>query len=155
MDREIKIEELDRYARSLLGVPYRYGVEVSYKDGIPSAIDCSELIEFVLSRFGLPVPDGSWCQYSWCIPLPKDDEPPAGSLGFMSKLVYRSEYNPLGVYHVGLVLPRHVVIEAYGKPINKVVETDLTIFRNRVGFDTWARIPGVTFVWPSGKPVSW
>ena len=48
-----------RYARGLLGVPYSYG-----GDSPRTGFDCSGLVRFVYSHFGLRLPHSSYADYS-------------------------------------------------------------------------------------------
>jgi hypothetical protein len=48
-----------RYARRLLGIPYRYG-----GDSPQSGFDCSGLVRFVYSRFGVTLPHSSYADFS-------------------------------------------------------------------------------------------
>jgi hypothetical protein len=45
---------------------YSYGAEASSSDPTPSALDCSELVEWALGRIGVPFVDGSAAQYAAC-----------------------------------------------------------------------------------------
>ena len=47
-----------RYARRMLGVPYRYG-----GDSPRSGFDCSGLVRYVFGRFGLELPHSSYADY--------------------------------------------------------------------------------------------
>lgn len=102
-----------------VGVPYRLGAEVSASGKFPpDKIDCSELIELVYARAGIPVPDGSWVQHHESYPV---DNPRVGDLCFLARLKSENNYNPEGIYHVGILYTPSSVIEAYGKPKSKVI----------------------------------
>lgn len=45
---------------------YVYGAEASVSDAHPSALDCSELVQWALGRIGVPFVDGSTAQYDAC-----------------------------------------------------------------------------------------
>jgi len=52
-------ERAARYARRMLGVPYRYG-----GDSPRSGFDCSGLVRYVFGRFGLELPHSSYADFS-------------------------------------------------------------------------------------------
>jgi cell wall-associated NlpC family hydrolase len=74
-----------RYARRLLGVPYRYG-----GDSPGSGFDCSGLVRHVFGRFGLELPHSSYADFGLGRSVPRAALRP-GDLVF---------FNGLG--HVGL-----------------------------------------------------
>lgn len=45
---------------------YVFGAEASSSDPTPSALDCSELVQWALGRMGIPFVDGSSAQYAAC-----------------------------------------------------------------------------------------
>lgn len=52
------------------GASYVYGAEAVVSDSTPSALDCSELIQWALGRVGVPFVDGSAAQISACNDIP-------------------------------------------------------------------------------------
>lgn len=74
-----------RYARRLLGVPYRYG-----GDSPRSGFDCSGLVRYVFGQFGVDLPHSSYADYGLGRQVPRSSLRP-GDLVFFD-----------GVGHVGL-----------------------------------------------------
>lgn len=76
-----------KYARRLLGVPYRYG-----GDSPASGFDCSGFVRFVLGHFGLDLPHSSYADFNLGTKVPRSSLLP-GDLVFFD-----------GVGHVGLYI---------------------------------------------------
>ena len=74
-----------RYARRLLGVPYRYG-----GDSPSTGFDCSGLVRYVFGHFGLDLPHSSYADFGLGTRVPRNSLRP-GDLVFFD-----------GVGHVGL-----------------------------------------------------
>lgn len=55
-----------RMALSASNAAYVYGAEASVSDPSPSALDCSELVQWALGRVGIRFVDGSSAQYAAC-----------------------------------------------------------------------------------------
>ena len=104
-----------------VGVKYKFGHEFKDLDAFPpKLIDCSELVELVFARAGFAVPDGSFNQHKQSfVLLPEEVRP--GDLGFFADPKKSKPWNPSGIYHVGILYTPATVIEAHGRPYNKVV----------------------------------
>lgn len=101
---------------TLLGTPYRLGAEWDGKTWPPPELDCSELVETVFRRRGIPCPDGSWYQHAGSHPI---SDPRPGDLGFFADPKKSTKDNPYGVYHVGVLGPEDLVYEARAKDEKK------------------------------------
>jgi cell wall-associated NlpC family hydrolase len=75
-----------RYARGLLGVPYRYG-----GDSPGSGFDCSGFVRYVFGHFGVELPHGSVADYSLGRPVARGALRP-GDLVFFSGLGHVGMY---------------------------------------------------------------
>jgi len=75
-----------RYARRLLGVPYRYGGESP-----GSGFDCSGFVRYVFGHFGVELPHGSVADYSLGRPVARGALRP-GDLVFFSGLGHVGMY---------------------------------------------------------------
>ncbi len=105
--------KMEKDLRSLLGIPYRLGAEYDPRsEWPPKELDCSELVEIIHKRHGIKCSDGSWVIRAECV-CPVSPRP--GDLGFFAKESKRTPHNPLGIYHVGMLLDEDTVIEARAK----------------------------------------
>jgi len=121
-------------AGKLVGKPYKFGAEVNLKDPDPfhiKAIDCSEICEWLFAQIGLYLPDGSYNQIKYTVPVdPKNLL--AGDLGF--------KWNPETevVHHVGIYLGNDRLIEAKGKKWGVVI-VSASDFQASSHFARWGR----------------
>ncbi|MGQ9498251.1 MAG: C40 family peptidase [Desulfotomaculales bacterium] len=83
-----RIQEMLRYAESLLGVPYRWA------GNTPSGFDCSGYVQHVYGRFGINLPHASYAQFTCGTPAEREALRPGD-------LVFFSTYGP-GATHVGI-----------------------------------------------------
>jgi len=115
----------------LIGTKYRYGAETSLAEWPPVDIDCSELVELVNARRGIPCPDGAHNQWleSYCV-----DAPRPGDLGFWQD---RKKARPgrHGIYHVGIIFSDTMMIEARAK--DKKGRFGEVIYRSRYRWENW------------------
>ena len=82
----------------VVGQPYEWGAEASPDDDHPAAFDCSELVQWCLTRAGLACPDGARAQYRWTSPVPVQDRRP-GDLVFLAD----KGGGPGSISHVGII----------------------------------------------------
>lgn len=154
--REIDIGQFVEFAQSFLGTPYRFGVEIFWEDGKkPKEVDCSELIELIYNHFKIQMPDGAYAQYKHCLPLEMGERVSPGDLGFYGHRADIASWNPHGINHIGCLISKAEILEARGEPHNKVIITYREIWERHENFLEYRKVPGVTFVWPNGRPVRW
>ena len=115
-----------------LGKPYRFGAEVQLHNTNPTEFDCSELIEWAYAQIGVKAPDGSYNQFNDSVPVLTTCQ--FGDLAFFK----RPDGGP--VYHVGLLLNNLSLIEARGKPYNKVKLTPLSEWVQHPNFTGFRRL---------------
>ena len=115
--------------RPLLNVPYHFGAEWTDYSRVPDFLDCSELVEGVFKINGLKMPDGSQNQYTFCLHA---DLPKPGDLGFFGR-----GGNPGQIYHVGLLIDPHTVIEARGLDPGASFPTGCVILRPRAKWEAY------------------
>lgn len=127
--KEILRNTLLETARKLLGIPYGYGAEWMDYSKIPSQLDCSELIEGIYVSNGLKMPDGSQAQFNFTIEQPV---PHPCDLGFFGR-----GGNPKQVYHVGMLIDNHSVIEARGYDPSASFNTGSVILRPRARWEAY------------------
>lgn len=116
-------------SNKLLGIPYRLGAEWTAYGVIPTALDCSELVEGVYNLNGLKMPDGSQNQFDFTIPTGSSD---IGDLGFFGR-----GGNPKQIYHVGLIFDKLHMIEARGLQPESNFETGKVILRIRSAWENY------------------
>lgn len=109
---DINWPHLITLGRQLVGKPYVFGAEVNLRDPDPAhitAIDCSELVEWLYAQIGISVPDGSYNQAKVCRRLEREAPVLIGDLGF--------KWNPDTeiIHHVGIYIGDDTVLEAKGK----------------------------------------
>ncbi len=94
------------YARAQLGKPYAWGGTG------PGAFDCSGLIMMAYRAAGITIPRTSQAQWAWG---PRVTRPQPGDLVFFTG----ADGTPAAPGHVGLVIGRHTMIEAFavGYPV--------------------------------------
>lgn len=130
------VEEVQRYALSLVGAPYVLGCEPWYDIGwepsnIETASDCSGLVYAVMRRAGIPWRSGgTWPRLTadgyaqHCVRIPRSEV----RCGDVALFAGKSGH----VYHIALVIDRDWTVEARGRawgvvtykiddPINGVV----------------------------------
>ncbi|MEW5762717.1 MAG: NlpC/P60 family protein [Bacillota bacterium] len=83
-----RVQELLRYAESLLGAPYRWS------GNTPAGFDCSGYVQHVFGKFGINLPHSSYAQFNCGTPVERDALQPGD-------LVFFSTYGP-GATHVGI-----------------------------------------------------
>ena len=118
--------------KSLIGIPYRLGAEARSDEWPPKALDCSECIELIFSRQGIPCPDGSWNQHKESTSL-KSERP--GDIGFFAKPSKMRPGNPKGIYHVGIIFDEKLVVEARAK--DKKGRFGRVIYRPRKNWEAY------------------
>jgi cell wall-associated NlpC family hydrolase len=135
-DSKVDWAKLVRLGKQLVGKPYRFGEEVSLKETDPSkisAIDCSELVEWLFAQVGIVVPDGSYNQFKVSNPVAGDLR--TGDLGF--KWIPETH----AVHHVGVWIG-DTVLEAKGKAWG-VVLTPRKDFEASPHFAMWRRLSNI------------
>ena len=134
-------ESMEAELRACIGVKYRFGAEVDLFGVFPPAeIDCSELVELIFSRAGIPVPDGSFNQFARTYRV---YHARPGDLGFFGYTHKRVDWNPHGISHVGILLNENTVIEARGRPESKVILTHRNTWEKEEAFKRtggWRRL---------------
>jgi cell wall-associated NlpC family hydrolase len=90
------------YARAQLGKPYQWGATG------PDAFDCSGLVMMAYRAAGIDIPRTSQQQWAWGPRIPASQAEP-GDLVFFAG----SDGTPSAPGHVGLVIGRGLMIEAY------------------------------------------
>lgn len=125
MDKEKILEA----AEAALGRPYDLGAKWRIDADNPEGpIDCSGFVRWTFSRGGVVIADGSYNQFNATRPLADGEQPEPCDLGFFLRQ---------GVpHHVGILFDGFQVIEARGKPYNKV------IFRPRVKWEAFHEFSG-------------
>jgi len=83
-----RVQEILRYAESLLGVPYRWS------GNTPTGFDCSGYVRHVFGKFGINLPHSSYAQFTCGTPVAREALRPGD-------LVFFSTYGP-GATHVGI-----------------------------------------------------
>ena len=143
----IDIEKFNRMLRQQMGKRYKFGAEIEVgRKAIDAATewDCSEILQVHFNMFGSSLPDGSQNQFDYCLPV---DKPCVGDLGF-------SGSGPKGINHVFILISGRWVLEARGKPYNRVILRPRAKWEAWRGFQGWRRVPDVKFYWPvTRRPV--
>lgn len=83
-----RIQEILRYAESLIGTPYRWSGNTT------AGFDCSGYVQHVFGKFGISLPHSSYAQFNCGTPVERDSLRPGD-------LVFFSTYGP-GATHVGI-----------------------------------------------------
>ena len=121
-------------ARKLLGIPYMLGAEWTDITKMPTALDCSEMVEGVYHQNGLKMPDGSQNQHDFCVHSPS---PLLGDLAFFGRSGAGNQ-----IYHVGMVLDDVSIIEARGHQPESSFETGKVITRPIVNWVKYSNFVG-------------
>ena len=121
-------------AGKLLGIPYEYGAECKNVIDIPTALDCSEMMEYLYNHFGIYLPDGSQAQFKYTVSTVNVK---IGDLAFFGR-----GKNPGRVYHVGMVWNHDKIIEARGLQPNSSFTTGEVITRPRVNWENYKNFLG-------------
>lgn len=130
---EIDWAKFIRLGKQLVGKFYNFGIEVNLKETDPAkitALDCSELVEWLYAQVGMTIPDGSYNQFK--VSKPVEGELLIGDLGF--------KWNPdtHSVHHVGVWIDGSV-LEAKGKSYG-VVLTSREAYEGSSHFAGWRRL---------------
>ena len=136
------------------GDRYVFGVEVKATDPDPTALDCSELMEWACARLGVrpTMPDGSWLQYQHCY-RNGTDLPVSTAIRTQGALLFNfGSADPLtaqrpSTAHVVASLGDGKTIEARG--------TDWGVGSWSVAQRPWshaAKVPGLTYATPLAPP---
>jgi len=144
MTREEKLNirmKIQVELKALLGTLYLRGAEWTDFSIAPTHLDCSELVEVVFRKLGLMMPDGAANQYAF-LKSYEVSSPHPGDVGFFIESENGDPGRPLGtVYHSGVVYDDHTVIEARGKPYNKVITRPLIVWNQWKNFGGWFEHP--------------
>lgn len=97
-------EAIAKYATQFQGVPYSWG------GTSPKGFDCSGLVQFTFSRFGIQLPRTSYSQFEQGRPVPVGNLLP-GDLIF-------SNTNGPGASHVGIYIGNGQFIQAGGRSVS-------------------------------------
>lgn len=108
-----------------VGKLYIFGAKAHPSCDNPVAFDCAELSYWIYGRQKVAIPDYSDAQYRASVPV---QNPRIGDLGFF---LHGGKAN-----HVGLYWANNMVLEARGKPYNKV------ILRPREKWEAWKDFSG-------------
>lgn len=124
---------------STVGLPYVLGAEATWPT-FPTALDCSELVEWVLAGNGTPIVDLAAAQYDVCVGVPQGEER-VGDLVFLRNNA--SRWNGIG--HVAILTARlesgdWEIVEARGRT-SGVVRTTLSYWRGRSYYAGVRRYP--------------
>lgn len=133
MFNEEQKKKLKEFLTEQIGKPYLFGAEAL--PGTPIVYwDCSELVEIAYAQIGIKVPDGARYQIAACYkllgPVERED---LGDVGFLI------DPPDTPARHVVMVYDDKNVIEARGKPFNKVMFCPKSYWENRKGFTGWYR----------------
>ena len=133
-------ESLKQTVTAQLGKPYLWGAKPDPKDGDPKNFDCSGFVHWAYGRcLGVAVPEGSWEQYDASVPIDGVQLiPQLGDVGF-----FKHVDAPYDVHHVGILLDAASVIEARGKPYDKVITRPRAIWEKWVEFTGWRRFKAI------------
>lgn len=148
-------EKIINGAKSLLGVPYKFGSSVVYD--APRSFDCSSFTSFLYAQSGMAIPRISVDQYVFGEEISFEDAKP-GDLIFSNSgngQVFSESVEwlsgtkvPAGVDHVGIYMGEGKVIHAT-KRTGSVVEEELLkdpSFKNTVGFRRMGDLDANRFV---------
>lgn len=109
MTGKVSVRDFVNLALSQAGDKYIFAAEASRTDPDPEAFDCSELVEWVLERLGVPdFPDGSMNQRAHCNAIPIDR-----AIRTRGALLFRDP-SVTGTGHVAISLGNNHTIEARG-----------------------------------------
>ncbi|AJY77678.1 hypothetical protein VN24_11900 [Paenibacillus beijingensis] len=111
-------DELIRYAKTFLGVPYDFGTG-SYED--TKKFDCSSFVRHVYDHFGIDLPRTSRSQAQVGQTVDEDDLEPGDLMFFYTPGRYES--NRI-VGHVGMYAGDGQIIQTYGRPGVTISEFD-------------------------------
>lgn len=134
MDKEIVRKKIAEAAKGQLDKPYKFGFQIAnLDDPSPLAFDCSEFVRWAYHQAGLKIPDGSYNQYEFCVPT---DTPKPGDLGFFKETrdVNDASRKVGEIYHVGMFYDNIRMVEARGKPNDKVIFRPMVAWRAFVNF---------------------
>lgn len=142
-EQKSRIHEL---AHVFLGLPYKYGAEVSQK--IPPeeikklniAFDCSELVEYIFAQIGVKVPDGAKYQFTASDFISGEKEAEIGDLVFKRKVlsdIKKIEDGFSDISHVGIVCAVNplIILEAegwFGRVIIREMEKFTAMTKNNI-----------------------
>lgn len=128
-------KELVGIAEKLIGLPYKFGAEHNDMVKLPSALDCSEMVEWLYHCVGLKdMPDGSQAQFYHTLPT---DFPLCGDLAFFGR-----DGDSNQIYHVGMVFDNERIIEARAYDATATFETGKVIFRPRLNWEKYKNFCG-------------
>ena len=132
---DIDWNKFSTLGKALVGKPYVFGAETNLNDPDPAhitALDCSELIEWLYHQVGIPMPDGSYNQDTLCKSY--TGELLVGDLGF--------KWHPDThvIHHVGTYIGENMVLEAKGKAWG-VILTSISAFMHVPDWAHWSRYP--------------
>ena len=113
-----------------IGKLYKFGSKWCLNETDPKGpVDCSGFSKWMLSQFGIDIPEGSDAQFAHCVLLNPQSQARTGDLAFFRM--------PDGdITHVGLVFDEKDMIEARGAPFNAV------ILRPRAKWEAFSRFSG-------------
>lgn len=127
-------------AEKLLGIPYKIGAEWTDLAQPPALIDCSEMVEGLCHKRALEMPDGAVNQYNFLKQYPAAN-PTRGDIGFFIERDGQHDRPKGTVYHSGMIFDASRVIEARGKPYDKVIFRPIIAWREFKNFGGWYSHP--------------
>ena len=127
-------------AEKLLGIPYKLGAEWTDLSKAPPFIDCSEMVEGLFRKRALEMPDGAVNQWLFLKAYPAS-QPTTGDIGFFIERDGQPDRPKGTVYHSGMIFDASRVIEARGKPYDKVLFRPVIAWREFKNFGGWVSHP--------------
>lgn len=138
--KEVIRKALAETARGCLGIPYKWGAEVTDMGKQPEYLDCSEKNEFVFRKNGLSCPDGCANQFAFFVPalLPK-----VGDIGFFIESTDTHPDRKKGdAYHTGMIVDSFFVAEARALDLKCKFATGKVILRPRINWEKFENFGG-------------
>ncbi len=116
MVREEKIEKLIAVAKSLIGVPYKYGAQMKEA---PEFFDCSGFVKYIFLQVGIELPRSTIEQAVEGEEVTKDNLQPGDLIFLHDKVGHYDIHFPQGIGHVVLYIGDGEIIHAASKRIQE------------------------------------
>lgn len=122
----LHISHIVERARSLVGVPYKYGASTSFD--APRFFDCSSFIKYLYREIGIELPRVTINQIEMGRSVSQKELQPGDLIFTKGSRPHITPKYPSGVGHVALYSGDKKVIHAAGGDVKRVIEEPLNVF---------------------------